>query len=872
MKKHLLTVLLSCLAVISLRADVVYKDGFNYFDGPIIVNGTNADGSTNWFHTGASTSPDFLIKNHKAEISASSPGSVPRSEDVHCNFSTFTNAQTIMYASFTVNCTNLPPVTGTYFAHFFANTSGFHARVFAQSSGIVVSNTWRLGISAGSGTVNKIFPVDLAPNTDYQVVIRWNPTTDNSIGDTLAATLWVNPTSTNDLNFITGDSASAIGTADAVGFGFRQAGSFGSFFGTISNLVCATTWDEAATNVWATNAVAPVVAKGPASQTNFVGDSFNLSAVGAGQGLSTLTYQWQKNGANVGGNSPLLSFVSSSASDSGNYRVIVTTPYGLSATSAVAFLWVTNQAVAPTVVPATNTAITAFYHQNLSLHVTATGPQPYTYQWYYTNAPATGANVSGADSDTLSIVDLFTNNGTAGAYYAVVSNPFGSTTSGVFTITVAGPPAVSIAYLRTLVDPTTFAATNSNLRFQATGTITTFANLTSGDTSSYYLQDSTAAINIFVTPGHDFRPPQGASVTFVGWLSSFNGVLELEANTNDVSTSFFFNTNLDGTIISNALPAPKVIPFSVTNDVALAESLEGYNVMLTNVYFGTNEGHLTLGGSVNTSVTVTNGAGQAMRLVFSVQDSDVTNRVFPAFAYSVIGVFNQDSAGYLVEPTRWSDIVTDAPPAVTASIAHTGDTTTLTWTNVPWDNVNYSYGSNYSYSVLASENIAGPYTPVKNFQATMRGVNEVPANVSTGTGFGTVSLSADQTTITVNMRFSGLTAPASAAHIHGPAGAGTNASVLFPFTGVPAATSGAIPEQSFAITPTQLGYLTNGLLYMNVHNSVYTGGELRDQIRLVSAVGLTTPNTSLTNTSPVVTTFNDREATNTLKFYRISSP
>src|SRR5207253_8619929 len=129
--------------------------------------------------------------------------------------------------------------------------------------------------------------------------------------------------------------------------------------------------------------------------------------------------------------------------------------------------------------------------------------------------------------------------------------------------------------------------------------------------------------------------------------------------------------------------------------------------------------------------------------------------------------------------------------------------------------------------------LLGPYVAQSKFQASMVGVNEVPPNGSTGTGFGTVALSADQTTITVNMRFSGLSAAATAAHIHGPGGAGTNASVLFPFAGVPAATSGAIPEQSFAITSTQVGYLQSGYLYMNVHNANYPGGELRSQITLV---------------------------------------
>ena len=54
--------------------------------------------------------------------------------------------------------------------------------------------------------------------------------------------------------------------------------------------------------------------------------------------------------------------------------------------------------------------------------------------------------------------------------------------------------------------------------------------------------------------------------------------------------------------------------------------------------------------------------------------------------------------------------------------------------------------------------------------------------------------------------------------------------MLFPFSGVPAATAGAIPEQTFAITPTQVGYLFDGYLYMNVHTSVFPGGEIRGQL------------------------------------------
>src|SRR5438128_2461363 len=94
-----------------------------------------------------------------------------------------------------------------------------------------------------------------------------------------------------------------------------------------------------------------------------------------------------------------------------------------------------------------------------------------------------------------------------------------------------------------------------------------------------------------------------------------------------------------------------------------------------------------------------------------------------------------------------------------------------------------------------------PATTQMTFSTSLRGANEVPPNTSTGTGTGRVLLSDAQDKIIVNLTFSGLTGAAAAAQIHGPAAPGTNAAVIFPFAGVPAATSGTIPEQTFAITP-----------------------------------------------------------------------
>jgi hypothetical protein len=116
------------------------------------------------------------------------------------------------------------------------------------------------------------------------------------------------------------------------------------------------------------------------------------------------------------------------------------------------------------------------------------------------------------------------------------------------------------------------------------------------------------------------------------------------------------------------------------------------------------------------------------------------------------------------------------------------------------------------------------------FTAFLSGSEQVPVNFSPATGFGTVVLNDPMDQITVDLSWTGLTSPATAAHIHGAAGPGVNAAVMFPFSGVPNVTSGSIPEQVFAITPTQVGYLQGGLLYFNVHDAQFPGGEIRGQI------------------------------------------
>jgi hypothetical protein len=125
---------------------------------------------------------------------------------------------------------------------------------------------------------------------------------------------------------------------------------------------------------------------------------------------------------------------------------------------------------------------------------------------------------------------------------------------------------------------------------------------------------------------------------------------------------------------------------------------------------------------------------------------------------------------------------------------------------------------------------------VSFFQAILTGSQENPPNASPGTGTGFVVYDPTAGTITVDESWTGLTSPAVASHIHQPAPPGSNAPIVFPFAGVPAATSGSIPTQIFAISLAQAADMFAGLAYMNVHTSTFPGGEIRGQLTHVSTV------------------------------------
>ena len=112
-----------------------------------------------------------------------------------------------------------------------------------------------------------------------------------------------------------------------------------------------------------------------------------------------------------------------------------------------------------------------------------------------------------------------------------------------------------------------------------------------------------------------------------------------------------------------------------------------------------------------------------------------------------------------------------------------------------------------------------------SFGATLSASAEVPANSSTGGGLMTGMLNDETKVLTWRVTYSGLSGPATAGHIHGPAMAGANAGVVVPF-----ATTASPIEGSATLTAAQIADLRAGLWYVNLHTAANPGGEVRGQV------------------------------------------
>ena len=131
-------------------------------------------------------------------------------------------------------------------------------------------------------------------------------------------------------------------------------------------------------------------------------------------------------------------------------------------------------------------------------------------------------------------------------------------------------------------------------------------------------------------------------------------------------------------------------------------------------------------------------------------------------------------------------------------------------------------GASNSNSMSAMDTAA---SSTQSFSATLSSSAEVPPNTSAGSGTLTATLDKASNVFTWKVNYSGLTGPATMAHVHGPAMPGSNAGVVLPFQ------SAASPiEGSATLTAAQVADVTAGRWYVNVHTAANPGGEIRGQL------------------------------------------
>jgi hypothetical protein len=333
-----------------------------------------------------------------------------------------------------------------------------------------------------------------------------------------------------------------------------------------------------------------------------------------------------------------------------------------------------------------------------SFTVSANGTQPFTYEWYATNA-GSGLLVGTSPSFTTNFVPLSAN---GVQFFVVISNSVGIATSTLATLTVTAVPVVvtNIAYLHTLQDAN-YALTNTTTLFQATGIVTTPANLVSGaSVYSYHIQDATGGIDVFHRGGFTpLLPTVGDSVTVTGPLLQFNGLLEFSPTNANPTHSIVINSS------GNALPTPMVFDFATINPALMESTFEGRYVVVSNVFLGiTNVPALITAGG---NVFMTNLTGQVFRLFNPIPAIDPQGNAVPVFARSVRGVMTQGDStspfdsSYSIYLTLFSDIeVGVAPPTPEPlTIQVVGSDVVLSWTQA-------------AFNLQAAPAVTGTYTNI----------------------------------------------------------------------------------------------------------------------------------------------------------------
>lgn len=306
--------------------------------------------------------------------------------------------------------------------------------------------------------------------------------------------------------------------------------------------------------------------------------------------------------------------------------------------------------------------------------VVASGTAPLAYQWSFKSAVLADALSSVL---TLNNVD----EAQAGTYQVVVSNPLGSATSVVATLTISNAPlsiVTNVAYLRAQVDPVTLAPTNTTQLYTVQGIVTTHTNLTTTNSGLFYMQDDTAGIAVFHSGAANVVPPAGARVRVTAPLSNYSGLLELAPVASNAQHEVATLST------GNPLPAPWLTSPAALAGLTAADidlNFEGRLLTFTNVTVDLATPNFPTAGA---NVNIYDEAGFPFTLRVDAR-TDIRGQAKPTIPFAIIGVLSQYDPSspydlaYQILPSRFADIITPLKPPtvrftnVLANLVRPGD-------------------------------------------------------------------------------------------------------------------------------------------------------------------------------------------------------
>lgn len=387
------------------------------------------------------------------------------------------------------------------------------------------------------------------------------------------------------------------------------------------------------------------ISQQPVAQQICLGGPLTLSVIG--NGGNNTTYQWRKNGNNVGTSSATYTVPVATANDLGSYDVVINGSCGNVTSNTVSVT-----AITPTVVNNIVTNNALCNGEDLTLSILANG-QNLSYQWYQN-----GELLIGETGEELTLINVDTSN--IGIYSVDVAGDCGTVTAAVIAdLTITQPPVITGISLPLPVCPGssidyTVQTTGDDLQFQWIKNGVPIPNATNpsynedapinGDVISCAIWNSCDSINtsfgatvIFpapvVTVGQTGPNEITASSGFVAyqWLDAnmqvINGANSQSYNP-DFGSGFFYviATDANGCVDTSAVF--NYIPESI--DENLSSLITAYpNPTNGDVYFSTP----TYMGSFN--VKIINSTGQLVmdRLV---ENNQLNIAQIPSGLYTVL--------------------------------------------------------------------------------------------------------------------------------------------------------------------------------------------------------------------------------------------